>query len=1212
MKDDSEFDLFASYAHADSPVMREIVGALRAEGLKVWFDESMQASAGIPAFADIQRSIESGLRRSRVLVALYSRTYPLRRACQWELTAAWIASQAHPDGARRLVVVNPESSDEHIRPLELRRNKFFRIDDTRSPRTLREAARAIAGHVKQLPDGACLGEPSRPTAPIWYGKPRLGLDAFVGRGDDLWDLHSTLTAPDRQMITGQSGRSVASICGFGGQGKTMLANEYALRFEALYPGGVYWLQAHSETHAGDRATRDAAVRDPQLRAIATSRGLSVEAADSLELARVLREHLRGSPRSLWIVDDLPDGLGVEELQGWLAPDESTPTLFTTRSRSYDRLLRPVVLGRLAADEGFALLTSRRVPTSEVERKAAGEIVEVLGGHPLALELAGKWLQVGASTYGELLTDLSTNLEDDILDAATALAGELPTGHAASIAGAIGISVGSMPEAARDLLRLAALLSDAPLPVRLVTKFFQTAGSASEPAARKRASEALAAARRLSLVTGGAEEPTVHPLVSRFLRLRDRQLLTRRRRRVRSALCHAMASDPSDPKHSNWLCAHAAAFAANPKTQEDLDLLSLLGSVQASLGNHRAAANVFSRLAGEYARRRGPADRSTLLARADAADAIGHSGDTDAAIRDLREVLATLLEVAKADDDVDRIKTSLAEHLSEAQQLSAARDCLQEVCESYRRRYGDHHPATVISTFNLACRLRELGEARTARELQERALEDLRSSEASDDRTLLVMAHGLGATMAQAGDRQAAIALFERTYRGWQQLLGDSHVRTIATGSLLARELRNEGRLSEARELLEPLRRLAGEGIGMQHPVTLDVIDSLAFVVLDQGEHDQALRLAREAYDASRAVFGEPHPRTIMRCGNLAVACSHAGRKEEAFALADSILEHVRTTFKESPERFAFLSNFASMAKKLGSLELACAAQVEAVEGLVATWGENHLDTIRARSNLAQTLFEQKKFLEAKQLQEQFLASAGLAEDHPIRLLMVSNLACTWSELGEHRRAAEMHRDVLRRRESLLGMAHPDTFLSLKLASEAFADCEDSAEVQGAIEFGLERLSPQARDPGVIRLARQISESLLHKDHAAMLALDVRILGTVQKRLSAEDPEVIEARKSVLWDHVLLQDFERVCEVGEPLLTDASRLLGDRAATTCEVAVQLVLAFLKRGQGQRAEQIARLNLAWLVERGCPTLAPEFAQVRDQASVIWHQALRLGTF
>jgi TIR domain len=74
------YDVFVSYARRDSERVVPIVGALRGEGVRVWFDET-----DVPDFASITRSIREGLAHSKALVAYYSTTYPRRHACQWEL-----------------------------------------------------------------------------------------------------------------------------------------------------------------------------------------------------------------------------------------------------------------------------------------------------------------------------------------------------------------------------------------------------------------------------------------------------------------------------------------------------------------------------------------------------------------------------------------------------------------------------------------------------------------------------------------------------------------------------------------------------------------------------------------------------------------------------------------------------------------------------------------------------------------------------------------------------------------------------------------------------------------------------------------------------------------------------------------------------------------------------------------------------------------------
>jgi len=114
-----EYDVFFSYPHKDAREINLILEALRARGLNVWIDHSE-----IRDYASITRSITEGLAHSRVLMAYFSLNYAHSRACQWELTAGFLAAQREGDPRQRVLVINPEEMAEHIHPVELRDELF--------------------------------------------------------------------------------------------------------------------------------------------------------------------------------------------------------------------------------------------------------------------------------------------------------------------------------------------------------------------------------------------------------------------------------------------------------------------------------------------------------------------------------------------------------------------------------------------------------------------------------------------------------------------------------------------------------------------------------------------------------------------------------------------------------------------------------------------------------------------------------------------------------------------------------------------------------------------------------------------------------------------------------------------------------------------------------------------------------------------------------
>ena len=233
----SEYDLFLSYPHADQEAVSAIAEALRERGLRVWLDE-----AEIADFESITRAIEDGLARAKALLAYYSKNYRRSRACQWELTAAYLAAEHEGDPLRRVLVVNPLDTTDHIFPVALRDGLFQKAPALDDPAGVAELAERVGVHVARI--DTALGDVRPAVPPTWYGARPTGSTRFVGRLADMWDLHSTLNASDAVVITGQAGPDVAQLRGLGGIGKTLLAQEYALRFGAAYPGGIFWLRAY--------------------------------------------------------------------------------------------------------------------------------------------------------------------------------------------------------------------------------------------------------------------------------------------------------------------------------------------------------------------------------------------------------------------------------------------------------------------------------------------------------------------------------------------------------------------------------------------------------------------------------------------------------------------------------------------------------------------------------------------------------------------------------------------------------------------------------------------------------------------------------------------------------------------------------------------------------------------------------------------------------
>lgn len=476
-------DVFVSYGRADRDRVGALVRVLTDRGLTIFVDES-----GVRDFQSISETITSELARSKVLLAFYSAAYPRRRACQVELTAAYLAGQREGDPRRRILVLNPEPRPDHIEPIELRDARSWPLPGT--PAELDLFADRVAEHL------AAIGGPMSSVAwqqpPLWLPAPgRTGSARFTGRLAELWRIHSALHPAS---LVSATTRRFAQVRGMPGIGKTLLAEEYALRFGAAFPGGVFWLTAASYL--------------TDLRVIAAALDVPGDSPETLfsGLARAITEP------SLWIFDDVPaDFADVRLLR---APNPAGATLWTTRTLGYGSLAASVDLGPLPDEEALALLTARRPARDPAELRAARAIVDDLGGHPLALDRTAAGAEV--ERYEAVRHALHDPAHDEL---------------------ALRLVPDGLTTIARDVLRVAALRH--PSPVRLALLAEVLAMDTSPEVAARAAKAGLSTLLDACLLTGDGESWSPNATTARDA-LRDDPdpvRLELLRRRLASTLGH---------------------------------------------------------------------------------------------------------------------------------------------------------------------------------------------------------------------------------------------------------------------------------------------------------------------------------------------------------------------------------------------------------------------------------------------------------------------------------------------------------------------------------------------------------------------------------------------------------------------------------------------------------------------------------------------------
>jgi len=843
------FDVFISYKRTDAEAVRMLAEVLRPR-LEVWLDENR-----VEDFTSIQRSIEKGLAQSKALVAWYSADYTQSRACQWELTRAFTLGQNEGDPRQRVLLINPEASNAHIHPIELR-DALYRAAPGNLPE-LQGAAEAIIRHVAKL-TGVFENIPAA-AKPPWFGAAGGdGSSRFFGRLAELWQIHSGLWSSEFPTVNTAEARPLVRLRGIGGSGKSLTAEVYAIRFGAAYPGGIFWLRAFGHdverAHTPEERTT---LHDNQFLSLAQALGLPTAKLKPAELQQKLTEALTQRAPYLWVVDDLASGVSFAEAQTWLAPSANGRTLVTTRATSFGWAGVEVKIEELSDEDGLRILTYARQPQNTEEERDAQELVHDLGNHALALELAAVAIQRrGFAGFRSYLKETSRDALDFAAQLLVVQGETLPHRDKANLnlSSTLLQSVAELSEGGRDFLVLAAQLAATPIERQIVVQTLVRTDKTDAAVAEDSTDLAVSAVLGQSL----AREPApgrllVHTLVSRAIRFlaSNKERATKLHSGLVLALDQILAAIVyegqvrSDLSEVVDIAAHARTVLAGKlsldasMTMSEAQLFDTLYDYEFARGNYREARQITERLLAFSREQLGDQHSNTFTYQRYLGNVLRLEGHLDSALACQQNLLARSEEVrGEMHPETLTVVSDLALTYFDRGDLAKARNLQESVLERRLSVLGTQHPQTRLALENLAATLATLGKNAAAQELLRRA-EGIPRPDTAQGTDPLLSIIVRAETLRSQGDLASARALQEEILAKRRHTLGEEHPDTLYALNNLAVTLNAQGEVRAAREMMERVLELRRKVLGEEHPLTVATRRNLGAICLGAGDYSAA-------------------------------------------------------------------------------------------------------------------------------------------------------------------------------------------------------------------------------------------------------------------------------------------------------------------------------------------------------------------------------------
>ncbi|MEV0455794.1 TIR domain-containing protein [Catellatospora methionotrophica] len=920
----SAYDVFLSLSGTDRGAVEPIVKALRGLGLEVFYDmDGIDESEGITA------AIQQALHGARALVAYYSAAYPMRYACQFELTSAMLAAESRGGPQGRIIVINPEEHEEHLRPAMIADLKFARYrHGTDKPQ---ELARLIERQVRTL-DGPLGDVDVALPRPRWFAERVMGKADFVGRYVEQWDLHSLLEA-GRFPLTQEALRGPAVLlAGVGGSGKTALVAAYAWQFSAAHAGGVHWLSLAGAT-ATDAPERYLA----QVRIMAETLGLPTSGLSRAELFGAVAEilHRRPAP-SLWVVDDVPSDLDPRELHRMLLPaGDAVRTVLIIDAADYTAGDLPMLrLTGLSAEDAARLLERYRTASGVAETAARDTLVRLLDGHAWALTQAGLHLRdrVGIRGYADLAAD--------------------PGGHRdvwAEAAGRLRQSITDAGGAAEWIIAVASAGAPGHLPAGVVIHTMRSLARlhGHSGVEVERSLVDLGARMLLTRVEGSWRTPSMVLTATA-----DSAPASAHPQEVREALAEAVLShQPTNTREQQQLNELAERLAEAVPARLRARLLRMLAIDADRRGDASAAARSWLRLVDVAT-----IGSAELVAAAAAAHHAGSHEDAlrlaEGAVRDPDPVTAVRAQVVRAQaglalghlDEVKRWWRQLGAHSvppAEQSRVSAARvqwlvasgrfAAASELLERTVRQLEGHReqdrPGVVDELSELRLQQAHIwlgtDRQRAARATAAEVYEDYARRDLPHHRLAIrarilfaeaLLTPQFSELSALRTPRRDAVAQLQAQAEQFRTEYGPGNILTLAAAISHAQGQVATGAAEAALRTLPQAVKDLEAVVGPDHSLYLRAAFLMGQAYTQLGMHAESRHWCEVAYAGQLLLLGAAHPHTLYSQYQLAVELKFLGQGEAAEMFAD-----VRRLARHSVGRTTDLAAMANIAVVLDKL-----------------------------------------------------------------------------------------------------------------------------------------------------------------------------------------------------------------------------------------------------------------------------------------------------
>lgn len=237
--------------------------------------------------------------------------------------------------------------------------------------------------------------------------------------------------------------------------------------------------------------------------------------------------------------------------------------------------------------------------------------------------------------------------------------------------------------------------------------------------------------------------------------------------------------------------------------------------------------------------------------------------------------------------------------------------MKSVFDRQHRVLGLDHPDTIMSLYNYAKTMGDLGRQAKAEPLKKQALDLSRLVLGPQHPKTVKILSGYAETLDALGRQAEAEPLKMQVLETRRRTLGPEHPDTLGALSSYAETLHGLGREAEALKTKKEVLDLTRRQLGPKHEESLEALNSYATMLEELGDVRNALPLRKELFELTSEALGEEDQDSIEAMNKYADTLSELGQHAEAEPLLDKARELTHRAFSEESHMRGFEDLFGT-------------------------------------------------------------------------------------------------------------------------------------------------------------------------------------------------------------------------------------------------------------------------------------------------------------